>query len=315
MAAQLLDAADFWSLTLMALLVAGGAFFFAFRNLGRARLIEDTPTARIRSAPQGHVELVGKVDFNGEPLSAPLTHSPCCWYHFKVERRRGKEWTTEAQGTSEEPFLLDDGTDCCLVYPRGAEVTPSDRSLWYGEDAVPVVTDPPRIPPDPRTAWVRAVAIHAQADLSASYRYSEERFYAGDHLYAIGHFHTLDEREQAEECQALLRERLSGWKRDRAALLARFDANRDGEIDLEEWEGVRQMASAEIEQEYARELAVRVRHSLRRGPDRRRPFLLSSLPQPDLARRHRLYAGIAAALFLAAGAAATYVLSSRFFLR
>ena len=138
---------------------------------------------------------------------------------------------------------------------------------------------------------------------------------AGDHLYAIGHFHTLDEREQAEECQALLRERLSGWKRDRAALLARFDANRDGEIDLEEWEGVRQMASAEIEQEYARELAVRVRHSLRRGPDRRRPFLLSSLPQPDLARRHRLYAGIAAALFLAAGAAATYVLSSRFFLR
>lgn len=315
MAVQLLDIPDFWFLTTLALLVTGGAFYFAFRNLGRARLIEDTPTARIRSAPQGYVELVGKVAANGEPLSAPLTHSPCCWYHFKVERRRGKEWRTETQGTSEAPFLLDDDTDRCLVDPRGAEVTPTDRSLWYGEGAIPVETDPPRIPLDPTTAWVQEIGIRAQAEVTARYRYSEERIYAGDRLYAIGQFHTLGDGEQAQEQALLLRERLSDWKRDSAALLSQFDANRDGEIDLEEWERVRQVTAAEVEGDYARALPGRVLHSLRRGADRRRPYLLSSLPQHDLARRHRRYAGIATGLFFAAGAAATYLLSTRFFLK
>lgn len=314
MAIHLLDTPDFWLLTCLALFATAWGFFFTFRNLGRARLIEDTPTARIRSAPQGYVELVGEVgpEIDTPLLRAPLTHSPCCWYRFKVEQRRGKEWKTRDQGTSEAPFLLDDGTERCLVDPRGAEVTPTDRSLWYGEGPVPQDTDPPRIALDPRRGWVQQIAVQVQADVTASYRYTEERIYGGDRLYALGHFNTLGDAEQARERQQLVRERLSRWKGEQPALLARFDRNRDGEIDLEEWERAREAATAEVAHDYAQTLPGRVRHSLRQGPDRRRPFLLSSLPQRALARRHRLYAGLAAALFFAAGAATTFLLSGRF---
>ena len=69
----------FWLLTLGVAVVAGGAA--ALRWLKIARLIEDTPTSRIRSAAQGYVELAG----NGLPLPAtknpaPLTQRPCTWW-------------------------------------------------------------------------------------------------------------------------------------------------------------------------------------------------------------------------------------------
>lgn len=311
---RLLDAGDFGFLAVASSLLAVGSLYFAFNHLRRARLVEDTPTARIRSAPQGYVELVGKVaPHNGEPLRSPLTGSPCCWYRFKIERRGQKDWETLEQGESPLPFVVDDGTERCLVDPRGAEVTPTDRSLWYGWSRFPEETNPPRIPVAPSSAWVRRAAIHAQADVSSRYRYSEERIYPGDQLYAIGHFDTLGEAEQARERHELLRQRLVTWKQDRAGLLARFDSNRDGEIDPEEWERVRQSAAAQVDQDYASALPRRVLHRLRKDADRRKPFLLSSLPQRELARRHRLYAGIASGLFLAAGAAATFLIARRFF--
>ena len=50
----------FWSLLSVLSALALLALYFAFRNLHRARLIEDTPTSRIRSAHQGYVELIGE---------------------------------------------------------------------------------------------------------------------------------------------------------------------------------------------------------------------------------------------------------------
>ena len=62
----------FWLLWLVAA-VAGGAWF-AFRWLHIARMIEDTPTSRIRSAAQGYVELAGRCRALGStPNLAPLT--------------------------------------------------------------------------------------------------------------------------------------------------------------------------------------------------------------------------------------------------
>ena len=56
----------------------------AYATLARKRLIEDTPTSRIRSAPQGFVELAGVAGvFEGEPIIAPLTQRPCCWYRYR----------------------------------------------------------------------------------------------------------------------------------------------------------------------------------------------------------------------------------------
>ena len=309
---RLLGAGEFWFLAAAAVAAALAGFYFAFRHLGRARLVEDTPTARIRSAPQGYVELEGEVKAGGEAVIAPLTQSPCCWYRFKIERRGDKKWSTVEQGTSEVPFVLDDGTDRCLVDPHGAEVTPTDRSVWYGWSEFPTDRAPQRVRVAPRTAWLVQLAIQGQADVSSRYRYTEERIYPGDRLYAIGSFDSLGELGQQQERQELLRERLQGWKQDRTRLLALFDRNRDGEIDPGEWEHVRRAAAAEVARDYAQELPGRILHSLRR-PDTGQPYLLSSLPQFELARRHRLYAGLSAGFFFAAGSAATFLLSNRFF--
>ena len=134
----------FWLLTLGVAVVAGGAA--ALRWLKIARLIEDTPTSRIRSAAQGYVELAG----NGLPLPAtknpaPLTQRPCIWWRYRISKRteRGagkgqrKSWQTIASGTSSVAFLLDDGTGQGLVQPDGAEVVPTESTTWYGDTPWP----------------------------------------------------------------------------------------------------------------------------------------------------------------------------------
>ena len=74
----------FWALTFSGL--SALAFYFAFRNLARARLIEDTPTSRVRSAHQGYVELEGEAAaMQGEPILSPLTQTACCWFRYKIE--------------------------------------------------------------------------------------------------------------------------------------------------------------------------------------------------------------------------------------
>ena len=46
----------------IALLLGGAALWGAFNFLKRKRIIEDTPTALVRSAPQGYVELQGQAE-------------------------------------------------------------------------------------------------------------------------------------------------------------------------------------------------------------------------------------------------------------
>ena len=69
-------------------LVAGAAFsaYQAWRNLCVVRLIEDTPAAKIRSAPQGYVEIegIGRM-MDGPPIIAKVSGLPCVWYRYKIE--------------------------------------------------------------------------------------------------------------------------------------------------------------------------------------------------------------------------------------
>lgn len=63
------------------LAVAAGISLFSLRKghrqFKRARLIEDMPTSKIRSASQGYTELIGVAENRGVTLSSPLSGSPC----------------------------------------------------------------------------------------------------------------------------------------------------------------------------------------------------------------------------------------------
>jgi hypothetical protein len=115
------------SLTLLsAFAVVSGLVLFVrgFRVLARKRLVLDTPTCKIRSAPLGLVEVSGLA---GGPhtLSAPITNVACYLYHTIVWRKReaGKnEWEKVIDETISIPFFLDDNTGQVLVDPTGAEL-------------------------------------------------------------------------------------------------------------------------------------------------------------------------------------------------
>jgi hypothetical protein len=279
-----------------ATLASGGVLLgcivlWSFKRLRYLRLVEDMPTARVRSAPQGYVELEGEArPFRGRALRSPLRGVPCVWWSYRVE-----EFTSEVDpvdgpggaiarlalsafralrirhtgrlldsGRSHEPFLIRDATAACVVDSAEAHVFRPRSTTWH----------------------------------AAGRRYEEAVIPAGARLYALGLFRTPQgyaEDLEKREVGALI----STWKLDRIALARRFDADGDGVIDEAEWTTAWQAAAAEIRQLRALEPYPDL-HVLCQPRDRR-PFVLSVLGQRRLANHFwfQTMAGLLSAATLA----------------
>ncbi len=100
-------------------------FYRGFRLLARRRLIVNTPTARVRSAPIGLVELSG-LAVGPYTMAAPITDKRCYYYHSIAWqlRKSGKNrnWEKVAEESLHLPFFLDDNTGRVLVDPTDAEM-------------------------------------------------------------------------------------------------------------------------------------------------------------------------------------------------
>lgn len=291
------DPDTFWFAACAAWGITLAGFFATFYFFRRLRLIEDTPQSLIRSAAQGYVELRGQCKLMpGEPIIAPLSGMHCAWWSYRVEESigsgRNQHWQTLRNGRSGELFLVVDETGQCVVDPDHAEVYPSAKQVWYGNTPMP--------------EGGPAMGTFA---LGSRYRYVEERMQDGDPLYALGYFHTqgpLGAGDIDEEVRAQLAE----WKRDQAWLLQHFDANHDGQVDMQEWDAARQEARRlvlERERDNLKRPPVNV---LGRPPDGR-DFILSTLPQKKLEMRLRMYAAACLLAFFCAGAVGTHMLSVR----
>ncbi|MEQ1439477.1 GIDE domain-containing protein [Fontimonas sp. SYSU GA230001] len=296
-----LPAEEFWLWTAAGLAAAVIGFASAFIALHKARLMENTPTSRIRSAAQGYVELEGTARLlPGEEIRAPLSGRTCCWWRYRVQKyesrwrngRRSGEWRTIDSGTSDALFLLSDPTGDCIVDPHGASVQPSIRQSWRGH------TPRPNFVPD-KIPWLQF----------GDYQYEEERLQIGDPLYALGAFRTQTAHLQLDET-ADVNELLRDWKADQKGLLARFDADGDGRIDAREWETARRAAIAQVRQAHLERSLDPDIHVLSRPGDGR-PFLLSTLAQQDLVRRHRWIAAAALTGSILAGAGSIFSLTAR----
>ena len=304
------------SLLVFVAILAAVALYAGFSGLRRTRHIEDVPTARVRSAPQGYVELVGTAQMlDGEPIIAPLSKTSCCWYRYKVERRSGKDWRTVQSETSDAIFLLRDDTGDCVIDPEGAEVTSRHRRSWsddgggWGGHAVHV-----RLPSLGTTAdrivEIGGRVLEGLGSGVGEYRYSEAVILDGDPLYAIGRFHTVGPGDHASSMRELTGAILREWKRRPDTLRERFDRNRDGVIDPEEWERARVVAQRQAAAEHAKDLKRGHLHTLRK-PDDGRYFLLSNLEEFGLLRRYRWRMRLGFGFFLLLGGAAVLMLSTR----
>lgn len=261
-----------WPFALVAMsIVSYFAWIAAYR---RYRHIHDLPTSRIASAAQGYVELSGRSELlPGATILSRLSGQPCCWFRYYIERRTSdNKWEHVDSGTSHEHFLLVDDSGECVISPDGAEVLTRRKESWTQGD----------------------------------YRHTEWLLLAGGSLYALGEFVTVSGAVLELDERAEVSELLAEWKKNRDDLHARFDANRDGEIDLLEWEKARLEAQHEVRQRHA---DIRTRtgvHLLRRPHDRRLFLLADELPE-KLGKRFAWWSRIHLAVFIVAGVSALFL--------
>ena len=282
---------DFWIWCVFLGIAAGLSGYGIFHFIRRARLIEDTPTARVRSAAQGYLELIGRGKYLGDtPLSAPLTGTPCTWYSYKIERKvhSGKHtrWSTVESQVSVQPFLLVDDTGHCLINPAGAEVIPAENHIWYGNSRRPVSG------PKNTNGWFLMS--------SGGYRYTEQRLHADEFLYALGDFVTLNDHQGERNLDRQVSATLRTWKQKPEALLQHFDTDKNGELDLQEWERVREAARKQVLHDFLHNASTPSVHTLGKPRDGR-PFILSVQSQRNMSRKFRIKAAASLGVFVLSG--------------
>jgi hypothetical protein len=234
--------------------------------LRRARAISNIATSRIASAAQGYVELQGRTS-STDPIYSPLSNTPCIWYRYRVFERDNseKEWRQVESGTSSATFDLIDGSGVCTIDPDHAEVMGVQETTRISDDTKQV----------------------------------EELLHGGRTLYALGEFTTVGGANSALSLREDVNALLASWKQDTVELHRRFDLNRDGEIDLKEWELARRLATSTVEKEH-RSIREQPGVHMLRAPQDGRLFLLSPLSPQALRRRYLLWSGLHLAVCLGA---------------
>ena len=247
--------------------------------LRRLRAIRDTPTSRIASAAQGYVELIGRGQPFGEtPLLSKLRLLPCLWYRYEVEEKyrtkNGESWRTIDSGASDDSFLIRDETGECVVDPEQAEISTRDKDQWQ----------------------------------NGGLRYTEWKLIKDDTIYVIGDFLTRSgaaEFDSRAELNALLTE----WKKDMPALHKRFDLNKDGELNMDEWLLARQAAKREVANKL-REAQTQSDTHIISQPRDGKLFLISNLTPDDLSRRYLFWVWAHLVIFFGALAGIGWLLQS-----
>lgn len=283
-------------LFLTAFFIVGATFslFSSIRLFHRARLIEDMPTSKVRSACQGYVELLGNAKcLDGPKIKAPLTGKKCVWYAFTVEERNhhGKhKWRRVEHGISDNLFLLEDETGRCVVDPEGADVTPGIRETWYGASPARAID---RLKIHPSLNYISDVFTQSVSP----YRYTEERIDINDSLYVLGEFSSLG-TDYRNENRNIVRDILVKLKRDKRQL-AKYDLNKNGEIDQQEWSEARKYAKRESYKILSNKFLPKTVHLLKKPNTKKyQPYILAAKDEAHLARQNLIYSIFLSVLFI-----------------
>ena len=124
-------------------------FIRGFRMLQRKRLILDTPTAHVRSAAIGLVELNG-LAMGPHTITSPITQRPCFYYRTAVWKEVGsaknRHWEQKVDERFHVPFFLQDETGMVLIDPNGAEMDiHCDFKAEYNHSMFSSTGVPPRV--------------------------------------------------------------------------------------------------------------------------------------------------------------------------
>jgi hypothetical protein len=244
-------------------------------NYRRLRQIADTPLSNIATAAQGYVEIAGRAEMpGGLPITSKLSLTPCVWYQYAVYEKNSKDdWVEQDAGASEEPFIVTDAGGQCVIDPAGAEIICSRERTWT----------------------------------QGNYRYTEWLLLPREQVYALGDFVTVGGANSELDLTADVNELLAEWKQNQPQLIARFDLDRSGTIDLQEWGLARRQALREVEAQH-RDIRMNAGTNLLRAPADGRLFLLSNDTPAKVRSRYMLWAWTHATVFVAAAGGAVALL-------
>ena len=254
---------DDWRLRLLGYAVAMFLALWAALNAKRFRqFILDTPRSKIGSAAQGFVELQGKCEFYGDRVTQGFMHGPpCVWHRYSVGCAENE---TSQSGQSDLPFVIRDETGVCVVNPDGAKIISSGRRSWsHGGKYY-------------RTHYIRH----------------------GAQLYVFGEMRangcSVTSYNERSELASVLRT----WKQDQPWLLEEFDADKNGEIDPDEWDNARARAEKIARDKFEVKRVDRVENSIRK-PSNGLPMLISDQHPDTLAKKFLLlgYFNLVVAVF------------------
>ncbi|WP_083928766.1 GIDE domain-containing protein [Geopsychrobacter electrodiphilus] len=195
-------------------LIAAGCLISGFRLLTLKRLMQNTPTSKIRSIAMGLVEVQGTAR-RQYALFSPRTDIPCIYYRLIRYRKNQKnDWVVSSITSSGHvPFWLEDNTGRVSVDPAAATVRAGHREESLNH----------------------AGSTFGGSD-SADEKWVEEMIYDGAQIYVLGEAQvkksSLPPRQQ-RRAEALRRIKQDAQK------LARYDTNGDGQLDAEEWQAAR----------------------------------------------------------------------------
>lgn len=218
----------FWCLAGIAFL----AWAYSYRN---ARLITNIPTSKIDSASQGYVEIQGTIVADSTQMLTSPSGVVCAWYSVKHYEANGDnrsyfadlfdiDWLLNlfrsregyaliGEHTSKNPFKIEDSTGTCWVLPEEATVFTKHTKVSHP---------------------------------STLYRFEEQILYPNTKVYVLGDFSSESKPLPKMDAHQESLDLLETWQQDEAEFKRTFDSNKDGQIDLKEWEAARQQAQQVI---------------------------------------------------------------------
>lgn len=252
-------------------------------GLRRHRLVDDIPTSAITSASQGYVELVGKAcPLPDDGVRLDPRGLECLWYRYYMIEGESFGWRTQllaalfptkmsaaVEETGTSFGICHDGTTM-HIFPHGAEVICKRTTSWnYGGDY-----------------------------------YALEYILPEDLLYILGDLSTVTPNFNRLKAYDNLTADLS----TDSVMVRQFDQNKNGRIELDEWEKIHQQALRIVSQEEkAALLSPAIHHIFKPSDDL--PYIISSVPPHELAGHYRWWMVLGAVLFFVGGSAAIWLAS------
>ncbi len=161
-----------------------------------------------------------------------------------------------------------------MINPEHADILTTDQNIWYSDN----------------------------------YKYVEDLLFPGQQIYVAGEFSTLTSNSGLQELNTDMSQLLAKWKKNKRALLERFDTNHDGKIDFDEWEVARKEAFQEISQQTSC-INEQPNIHIMGCPQNGQPFVISNLPEKKLHRQSLLFAWSYLLVFFTALGGAFWVIT------